>query len=277
MANDKLAIEFRGVMMFVLYDDRVEVLIPNCEELATHPDGNPAKKHYAWLTSPKPGTGAAFVLREALIGADLEVGDASDGPPNFAALDYVFAINGIVSRAGGGTPPPPRSNPFSADDRPFVGTRLVLHGGELLAIGTTARCSHTFETGSGPGGGSRTLVSPEAIVWQREMPSGTSIDLTMRLFAGASRRIQLDRSASPIFVWNLDHRTPEQFVVGLSNDELEDSDFRWQYHLFGLSNEAWRSVFPSGLPVPQLVDNAFKTVSGCNCRHCLLDLRTGTP
>lgn len=260
-----VAIDFSGVMMFVLYDDRIEVLIPNCET------GTAAAPHWGWLTSPKPGKGVNYALREALIGADIEIRGDSSGERVIAGFDYVFRINEVVAGPTGGKPP--SRDPRNPADRQFVATRIRLYGGALVALGVsrTRRCRSSY--------GRQELIGPERLIWRSRLPAGAhSLAAKVQLGNGANRTFQLP-AAAEIAIWNLDQRVPEDWTAPPVMSGPEDTDFAWNYHAYGLSAGDWAPIMQAGrLPVPWITYTPPDAAGSCGaCKPCLLDLRTKRP
>ena len=267
-----VAIDFSGVMMFVLYDDRIEVLIPNCEAGHLSPDEPGAQPHWAWLTSPKPGKSELYVLREALIGADIEIRGDSRGDRDVTGFDYVFRINEMVAGPTGGNPP--NRDPRNLGDRQFVATRIRLYGGALIAEGVDPEngCRNSY--------GGQELISPRALIWQSRLPEGIdSLRAKLSLGNGASRNLDLP-AESEIAIWNLDYRVPEDWKPqeDMKDQDLVDTDFRWNYHAYGLNAGEWAPILEAGrLPAPVFLGPFIKTAGSCHsCKPCLLDVRTNS-
>ena len=267
----KVRIAFSGAMVFTIYNDRVEVLIPNGEKRTKHTDGTKAQPHHAWLVSPFPtiGGGTKFTLREALIGVDAAFAKLS-GPVDIDWGDGVFDITKLVPKNGSGRKSRPPNNPTDPNQGDLVGSRLTLRGGRLVLGGPTI-CSHRMNEGDAI----RKRPSPQFIEWCPPDPH-QALTLKMILTHGSSRLLALAPAAKPYLVWNADTRTPEEPPPDRHTDN--DNDFRWHYDLFGLRKGDWKA-FKGRFAVPRRVvgtdlDDALDTITGCRCRACFFDLRT---
>lgn len=268
-------IRFEGVMLFALRNGGLEILIPNAEnpDGKHHPDGGEGRRHFAWLTSPEPGAGRAFTVRESLTGADISIGNQKQGPPKVKDFEKLFRIDRIVNRLQTQQLRTPRSDPTSLVERDSIAARVTLWGGSI-APDEGDGCTWAMDDGSGDVQTIRD--APECVVWDSGQEKVT---VAMKLPRNCSRVLEL-AAGSTIVISNLDHRTPEEFEGKTTTPkpiEPEDVDFKWVYHLFSKNPQDWGAVLQPagkrGMPIPVLIESStIKSADPSKCKQGLINL-----
>lgn len=251
-------IHFEGVMLFVIYRDRVEVLIPDTKSGLFADGRSGAVRHYPWLTSPRPGLPPArYGIRRALDRATINVGTTGQ-PANLAFLNAgVIPIDQTLA-------------PGWTLNSQGIAATIVLKGGRFREGLHPDPWRHRL---SGPGGSQVTTSSTvRTVVWAFDVDvPATDLPIGWTGQVGLKALSELD---SPLYVSNLDVATPEEWQADPAQYSVgtPDTDFQLVYNAITPLNGNWSQVLVNNaLPHPQLdrrpgPASTFFTPSGAKCK-----------